>query len=164
MRKKLKSVTLLGCFLFFISLSYLCWKNHNEVAYLKKLLVEEQTKYPPIYNVIDSMTLKNFEDKIEKKEDVIVYVGRPSCSDCTKFEPKFIQMLENKKLTSYIVYLNVAELRKNEQKWDEFKEKFGIEYTPTIARFSLGKIVDKVNWTPENGTDIDEFDYFLSKI
>lgn len=35
---------------------------------------------------------------------------------------------------------------------------------PTLAKFENGKLVKKVNWTPENGTDLDKFSRFLDQI
>lgn len=72
-------------------------------------------------------------------------------------------MIKSKKLGSSIKYMNVAKLKKNKNAWQNFTKKYGIKYTPTIAKFENGKLVDKVNWTPENGTNLKKFDKFLDQ-
>jgi predicted bacteriocin transport accessory protein len=139
------------------------WKNIEKIETLTAQLTVEKSNYPEIYNVIDSITVSNFREMVKNNKEFIVYVGRPTCGDCTEFEPKLIEMLEDKKLQDTILYLNVAQIRKNEDDWNHFKEEFGIQYTPTIAKFDNGNIVDKVNWTPEEGTDLEKFDSFLNK-
>jgi len=127
-------------------------------------LENEKTAYPEIYDVINSITYDTFIDKINKKEDFIVYVGRPTCPDCTEFEPKLIEMIEKYGLSQKIYYLNVAEIRKDDAEWELFKEKYEIQYTPTIVKIENGKAESMVGWTPENGTDMDEIESYLKQL
>lgn len=94
----------------------------------------------------------------------MVYVGRPTCGDSNQFEPHLIKTIKSKKLRSTIKYINVAQLKKDKDAWKDFTKKYGIRYTPTLAKFENGKLVKKVNWTPENGTDLDKFSRFLDQI
>lgn len=121
-----------------------------------KQLVIEQSNYPDIYNTVDSITFDSFKEKIEKQEDFYVYVGRPTCGDCNDFEPEFIKLVEEKKITQEIFYLNVAKVRENEEEWGKFKVAYEIMYTPTLAKYSKGILTNKIEWTPENGISLQK--------
>lgn len=126
-------------------------------------LQNEKTNYPEIYDVINSITYENFAGKMNGKETFTVYVGRPTCSDCTDFEPEFIELIKEHGLSQDIYYLNTAQVRKDDAEWESFKERYEISYTPTIATIEEGKIVSMAGWTPENGIDMDEIDLFLKE-
>ncbi|MGC6770441.1 thioredoxin family protein [Enterococcus sp. LJL51] len=142
------------------------WYNRQqkEVLAYQQQLAEEKTQYPEIYDTLNSITVESFEEKVSNQEDFVVYVGRPTCLDCSDFEPALILMLEKYELHSKLEYLNVAQLRKDETAWGNFKETYAIQYTPTIATFEKGKLISQVSWTPEKGTEIDRFDDYLSEI
>lgn len=127
-----------------------------------KLVEQSKKEYPKIYDILNSITISSFDEKIKSKERVIVYVGRPDCSDCSAFEPRFIDYLNNIN-SKDLIYLNVSSIRSDEKKWDDFVNTFGIKYTPTIALFEEGELVDKVEWTPETGINLKEVEKFLDK-
>ena len=131
---------------------------------LNRDLAAAKNTYPEIYDEIDSLTVSNFRNEVETGKKVVVYVGRPTCGDFNQFEPYLINMIRSKGLGSSIKYVNVAKLKKDKKAWQQFSKRYGIKYTPTIAEFKNGKLVDKVNWTPENGTDQKEFSMFLDQI
>lgn len=139
-------------------------KNKNEVKELEGKVDILTSSYPDIYNYINSVSYNNFASFLSDNKDknALVYVGRPTCGDCTVFEPKLIQEIKENKLQGKMLYLNVAKIRKNEQEWDEFKSKYNILYTPTLAVFRNGKLIKQVGWTPSNGIDMDEINLFLS--
>lgn len=134
----LSVVIILGCFLYSFGL-------REQLATQKEKLLEEQKHYPEIYDVLNSVTLENFESKVSKKNNLIVYVGRPTCSDCTEFEPKLIEMLKKYDLQDKVDYLNVAQIRKNEKDWENFKRTYQVEYTPAIVKFEDGELATMVN-------------------
>ena len=134
-------------------------------AYQSEILAEKlksETFYPDIYNYLPSLPVKAFEEKVSQKETFVVYVGRPTCPDCNAFEPELIKWLQEKNIKN-VIYLNVAELRRDEQKWADFKAHYDIQYTPTLAKFEAGQNVAKVSWTPETGTDLEAFDKWLDQ-
>lgn len=55
-----------------------------------KNIENEVTTYPEIYDYFDSITLDTFQNKIKNKETFIVYVGRPTCSDCEILDDRLI--------------------------------------------------------------------------
>lgn len=124
-------------------------------------LKESQSEYPDIYNYLGSMTYSQFKNKVNNREDFYVYVGRPSCGDCNEFEPKFIELISKYQLGDNVVYLNVSELREDENAWELYKETYGMHYTPTLAKFSEGKLDKSVEWTPETGISISDVENFI---
>ncbi|MBC1885314.1 thioredoxin family protein [Listeria seeligeri] len=137
--------------------------NKNEVKKLETKVNTLASSYPDIYNYINSVSYNNFDSflKNNKDKNILVYIGRPTCGDCTVFEPKLIQQITENKLQNRMVYLNVAKTRKNEKEWNIFKEKYHILYTPTLAIFKNGEPIKKVGWTPSEGVDMNEIEFFL---
>lgn len=138
--------------------------EHQKNKDLKSELKKEETSYPEIYDVLDSITQETFERKVLSKDDFVVYIGRPTCPDCSGFEPQFINLIEELGVNEKIYYLNVAKISENKEEWNCFKELYGFQYVPTIAKIEQGKIVNKVGWTPENGIDVNEIRKYLQNL
>lgn len=132
-----------------------------EVEAKEAELVESKTSYPKIYNYIDAITLNTFKNKVAKQDSFYVYVGRPTCGDCNEFEPDLIELIKLHKLEEQLVYLNVAELRTNENEWNKFKKTYELVYTPTIGKFVKGELVSKVEWTPEDGISVERVEQWI---
>ncbi|MEI5994109.1 hypothetical protein A5880_001667 [Enterococcus sp. 4G2_DIV0659] len=124
----------------------------------------EKEQYPEIYNALNSVTFSSFGKKIKDGESLVVYIGRPSCSDCTTFEPELIKMINEKKLNDRVLYLNVSELKKDKGLWAKYVENYELPYTPTLAAFREGKVENQVSWTPEKGSDLKAFENFLDAL
>ncbi|ECB9787811.1 thioredoxin family protein [Listeria innocua] len=149
-----------------LALSLVAWieyNNKNEVKKLEAKVDKLASSYPDIYNYINSISYDNLDLFLNTKKDknILVYVGRPTCGDCTEFEPKLIQQIKENKLQEKMVYLNVAKTRENEEEWNNFKNKYNILYTPTLAIFRNGKVIKQLGWTPSNGVDMNEINLFL---
>lgn len=161
MRNIIKEGTTIGTVLLggvLIALVLVCWGRvvvaEKENIQKDEKIAELEKSYPEIYDVLDSVTYKNFTQRINEGTDVYVYVGRPSCGDCKGFEPELINAIKEKNLQDQLIYLNVQSICKNEEEWEAFKKNYHIPYTPTIAMFQGGKLTNKVEWTPENGINI----------
>lgn len=113
----------------------------------------------PTYDYLNSITIRNFEKLVQDKEEFIVYIGRPDCSDCTYFEPIFREIIERYQLYDKILYLNVKKYRENntEDVWNKFKEKYGFTQTPAIIKYADGKINSIVEWDSQEGLSKDRF-------
>lgn len=136
-----------------------------ELNKTNELLTVERKKnadYPDIYNYLNSVSYMNLDTFLEKGS-TILYVGRPSCDDCNKFEPEFIKYISEHKLTNKLTYLNVNEVQKKSADWENFKRKYDIKYTPTLALFKEGVLVTKTEWTPENDFSINQINKWLSE-
>lgn len=118
----------------------------------KKYLIQ-QTQYPKVYDELNSLTLPTLKSKMDNGDTFLIYVGRPDCSDCQKFDPQLLEFLAKNNLKSKIYYVNVAKIRKSHNKWNDFKKIYKIQYTPTIAIVSHKKVVKQIGWTPQGGTD-----------
>lgn len=165
MKNNKVSLLLIGLFVVVImGLGVFSYSLSSKLQIASENIEVEKSNYPEIYDVLNSMTVDTFKQKVADGETFNIYVGRPTCSDCTTFEPEFLEMLKEMRLERDVYYLNVAQLRKDEAEWENFKAKYDINYTPTLAVFNDGELSDIVNWTPENGTDKAEFEECLTKI
>ncbi|MHB0879350.1 thioredoxin family protein [Paenibacillus sp. SEL1] len=127
-----------------------------------KEIQASKSNYPEIYDHLNAVTFENFKSLIQQDQSVLVYVGRPSCGDCNRFEPNFNKMIEQYNLGSKITFLNVHKIHKNKSQWNKFKENYNIKYTPTIAEFRNGKLVDKIEWTPKRDLSTDAVKEWLT--
>ncbi|MCZ2259981.1 hypothetical protein KSU66_15890 [Sporosarcina sp. G11-34] len=148
MRNILFSVVVIGIFL--IGTTVYSFKNEDE-------------KYLAVYDTVDFITHTSFEGLVSSGEDFYVYISIPTCDECNIFEPKVINLINNNKLESPIFYLDAKDLIENEEKWEEFKELYDVLHTPVMARYSKGKLVDKVEWTSETGISIKDVDSWIKK-
>lgn len=128
----------------------------------KKNCNANNNKYPEIYDHLNSLTINNFKEMVDNK-DFIVYIGRPSCSDCNMFDEKFIPIINDKKYENKLFYLNVSSIHNNKKEWEDFKQKFGISGTPSFVYYSKGQIIDKIEWTAEHGINLEEVINWLEK-
>lgn len=133
----------------------------EDILQKEEKIVELEKAYPEIYDNLNSVTYDNFMDLINREEDTYFYIGRPSCGDCNDFEPVFIDLITERNMNKKIMYINVHSIRQNEEKWEEFKKIYNVQYTPTIAKFNSGKLVSKVEWTPENGINLEDVEVWI---
>lgn len=115
-----------------------------------------------MYHYLDSMLVNNFIKKYQDKERLIVYFGRPTCSDCKGFEKFFIKQIKEFSLEDKIKYINVESLHCDKKVWKEFKGKFKIEGTPTLAIYDNGKLVSKLDFEEMKGFTSDDLTEWLN--
>lgn len=77
----------------------------NGTNSLSNQLSVAKSSYPAIYDELDSLTVKNFENRIASSENLVVYVGRPTCGNCNQFETHLIKMIRSKKLSEPVKYI-----------------------------------------------------------
>lgn len=126
--------------------------------------VEEDKTYPDIYDYLNSITLETFQTKIDNNETFIVYVGRPTCSDCEMLDTRLINDSKNDENIKKILYLNITSLYKYKNKWNDFKIIYGIDGTPAFISFVQGKVDNTYTWTEENGFNYELFIEWLYKV
>ncbi|CAD5897033.1 Thiol reductase thioredoxin (modular protein) [Carnobacterium maltaromaticum] len=142
MKKKEKILLMVVIFLVFM-LGYQ-YKQNKDV---KEKLIETEA-YSPMYKYLSTVTLDSFEKKIKNNESFVVYIGRPSCSDCTFFEDDFIELLEKFQLNNKIYYMNVYwEHKNNLEGFIDFKKSYGFNQTPAFLVFSKGKKISQIEWS-----------------
>ncbi|MFI8496722.1 thioredoxin family protein [Peribacillus butanolivorans] len=90
-----------------------------------------------------SLDSQKFEKYIKEKENIWVYIGRPTCDECDRFSPVLKEVLkENNK---QIYYYNTDKARKeNEQEMVNQLNKLGVKTVPTMINFKNGKVINTV--------------------
>lgn len=114
-----------------------------------------QALYTGMYFNFDSLTVDSFKAKVASGEEFVVLITRPNCSNCVAMEQPFIELVTEKGIADKIYHLNVVLLRRDQEAWDAFKQTYGLDGTPTYARYANGQQVSRVGWTPENGVNIE---------
>ena len=135
----------------------------NTAYSFKKEVGNEIDSYPEIYDTIDFVTYSSFKDKISSGEDFYVYISIPTCDDCNNFEPGVVGLINKYNVANNIVYIDVKDIIENDKEWEEFKKAYDVLHIPTLARYSNGKLVDKIEWTPEKGISIESVDSWIRK-
>lgn len=121
------------------------------------LIFNNQKKTETRYDVsaLKEVHLNDVVDMVESKKEVVLLVGRDTCSFCASFLPhvvkaqtelefttKYVNLLDvnfsEDSLQKFLTYLNVSVDEKGEKK--EFKDLFG--ETPMFILFRDGKMID----------------------
>lgn len=92
--------------LVLINVSALIFIGHH---YKKEANATEVTDNLSI--TINSITSDNLEEYLNTHQISYIYFGRPDCSDCNEFEPKFISYIKKYHLENKIMYVNVYKRR-----------------------------------------------------
>lgn len=112
---------------------------------------QEYARETAMYSKLDSLLVDNFIDRYQNGDKLIVYIGRPSCGDCSKFEEVFDEIIDKYKLRKQLCYVNVEEVHKNKNEWEHFKQEFKKKGTPTFAIYENKKLVAKLDFEENNG-------------
>jgi predicted bacteriocin transport accessory protein len=78
--------------------------------------------------IVDT-TLDEVKEKIENKEDFILYIGSKTCSHCAQYRPKLEDVANEYEITVY--YVDVSTLSTEEE--NELKNIANYTGTPTTA-------------------------------
>ncbi len=81
-----------------------------------------------VYDEIENITLKTFEEKALAKEDMLILVASNTCYHCATFEPIVNEVLKEKDKTIY--RLDIAKLTNTEV--ERFRTYYAFTVTPTI--------------------------------
>ncbi|GBU10833.1 hypothetical protein AwErysi_04490 [Erysipelotrichaceae bacterium] len=123
---------------------------------LNSEIIAYEDKYSPMYEYFSSLSIKEFEEKVAAGDEFTVYFGRPDCSDCTYFEPSFIQTITTKNLEDKLYYVNVKWLRAGDKiAWDSFKQKYQFTQTPAFSKYKDGKQIGLIEWTDKGLTQAE---------
>lgn len=148
----------------FISVNIVCNIYMFQIkGHLEQKVEKLNSEVSPTYDYLNSLTIRNFQSSIEKEETLIVYIGRPDCSDCNFFEPVFREIVNKYMLFDKIYYLNVKKYRENnnEDTWNEFKQKYGFTQTPAIIYYVNGKVYSMIEWDTTEGLTEERFSRWL---
>lgn len=87
-----------------------------------------------------SLDSQEIEEHIKNKENLWIYIGRPTCPECEKLSPVLKEVLEEN--NKHVYYYNTDEARKeNEQEMITLLEKLEVKLVPTIIHLKEGEII-----------------------
>ncbi len=117
---------------------------YNQFIKDKDSFVTSMPKYMEEVKTVDE-----FEEIINSRETVYVYVGRQTCGDSERFEAYFENMIVDNNLEGEFVFFNIIDIVEDEENYKEIlNDKFDVKYTPTLAKYENGRLVLKSEWTP----------------
>lgn len=83
------------------------------------------------------ITMEQLNEKLEAKEDFILFMGRPSCSFCRRFAPKLAQVSQEKDLTVYYIPSDsIADF----DAIQEFRASYQIQTVPALVVGNTGSV------------------------
>lgn len=93
------------------------------------LLPNDEDKY------LKDITVNEIVDKIDKKDDFILYVKQTDCEHCKTFTPRFASVLKDYKQDAYV--LNITDLSDEDSK--TFGKLIEVDGTPTVLFYKNGE-------------------------
>lgn len=152
-----------------------CNSARNETQTLQDKLAEAQTAvklsaentkrledtYSDIYFELNSLTVANFEAKVASGDTVYAYIGRPSCGDCSAFEPMFKRYIQSHRLQDKIYFINVHRLHQDKTAWAAFKQQYKLSGTPVLAKYSKGRQINKLDFEDNGSLSAEDLEKWL---
>lgn len=84
-------------------------------------------------NEYKDITFEQYQEKIDKKEDFVVYFHKTGCTACQELSPTLNKVLKKKDKKIYAV-----ELSKYTEKYKDYLVKNNIQSVPTIIQYENG--------------------------
>ena len=141
-------------------------KNSLSEAQTAVRLSAENTKrledtYSDIYFHLDSLTVESFKKRVTNGDTVYAYIGRPSCGDCNAFEPLFKRYITQRRLDGKIWFVNVHRLHQDKEKWQAFRQRYGLSGTPVLAKYAGGRQQNKLDFEDNGGISAKDLERWL---
>lgn len=101
---------------------------------------------------LNEITYEEFLQKVENKENFVLFVKQDGCSHCKDFEPTFVNVLDKYDLK--VDMINLTKLRKeSKEKVEEFENSEKVTGTPTVIFYENGsQLMSRI----EGNKDTDE--------
>ena len=122
---------------------------------------ELEKQYTDMYFLLDSLTAESFKAKVARGDTFYAYIGRPSCSDCSAFEPIFKRYIKEHRLGGKLYFVNVHFLQQDKAAWAAFKQQYGLQGTPVLAKYSGGKQINKLDKEEKGGMSPQDIEAWL---
>ncbi len=108
------------------------------------------------FDELKEIDYEELNGKTETNIDFFLYIGREDCRDCQKFYPIVEQYISENPGTG-IYYFNIKTYRdlagsdneKDASVYDEIKERYQIDWVPSVYHIRNGIIVDKYEFLNE---------------
>lgn len=111
--------------------------------------------YSNVKDIFHTLSLSGLKKLVDQKSNFVMYVGRPTCSDCQSFEKSFMNS-DVSKYVGKVYYLNVNRLYKNQKLWQQFKTQNAIQGTPAFVRYQDGKVLSSSSWSVSDGYSVQK--------
>ncbi|MGU3373084.1 thioredoxin family protein [Bacillus mycoides] len=89
----------------------------------------------PLYK---NVSMKGYKQKMDDKEDFIIYIYSPTCTFCKSFKPTLNETIKETDLKILALDTSVSDNLDN-----TFFNKYKIEHTPTLIYYSRGEEKDR---------------------
>lgn len=86
---------------------------------------------------LSEITFKQLEEKIDNKENIILYIKQTSCTHCMNFTPVFEKVLNTYKVKAY--YINLTNISSEDN--TKLSELVDITATPMVYFFEDGELL-----------------------
>ena len=96
-----------------------------------------QSDYKNQISSFSQVNIQLVEDKIAKKEDFILYIGRETCPECVNFVPLLSETAREGNVT--VLYLDSTNTDKSRD-IKEFRDKYSITYVPSLLIHKDGRV------------------------
>ncbi|MBF2588339.1 thioredoxin family protein [Listeria marthii] len=99
---------------------------------------------------LNTISTKDFKQKMADKTTGFVYVGRPTCEDCQAFQPILKKELEKRKPDQKMAYYNTDKAsEKSRDDMISLLKEMDIDSVPTMVYLKDGKVVSTYAATDE---------------
>lgn len=110
-----------------------CGINSNNWLYVFSFKKTEDEK--PLYK---NVSMKEYKQKMNNKEDFVMYIYSPTCTFCKSFKPTLNETIKETDLKILALDTSISENLDN-----TFLNKYKIEHTPTLIYYSRGEEKDR---------------------
>lgn len=136
-------------------------KKQNAILKLEK---EQLSANLITYDNLNSLTLETLENRLAKKDNLLIYISNSKCADCSFFSSTLNKEIkENQYLRNSLYLVDVTKLHDNKKEWLQFKQKYQFDQTPAFLLFKNGKIKSVIQWDENNGLSPSSFHDWLEK-
>lgn len=131
--------------------------TNNDLNIEKEILTNNLESY----DLLNSITVDNFEDRVTNKQDLFVYVSNSECSDCSTFSKTLKHEIESSNIKNNLYLVNIQKLHQDKENWLKFKRKYNIHQTPAFLLFEEGKLKSMIEWDEKKGLSSEAFHKWL---
>lgn len=114
---------------------------------------------------LQEINYEELKEKLEKKEEFIIYIGRPDCTDCKEFLPILQEYLDKHENTG-LYYVNIKAFRDAATKedasneeiefYESIREMLHFNWTPTLHHIVDGKFVSTYTYLDKAYYEIED--------
>lgn len=131
------------------------YEGNYDIETTKKIMAGNHESIKERFDELATISYETLVFKMSQKLDFILYIGRPDCPDCQKFEPILNEFISSNK-KSGVYYLNIKEFRDNTLGespgaqdiafYEGLKSDFDIQWVPSVYHIVNGEITSKYQY------------------